>query len=238
MEPTSKWDQSAFDRSLNRYALVCKSRTFPEILNTKGYFIARATTRETGKADAFRIRAQLGQTVRVNYLTKKGKVSVRRVLTLPQGTQHEAPLAALIINARRGRAGEPGLAGKPMDRAIRQLIGARIRSVSFIKAGWIPAIKKFAPLAAKGGAPAMDTSAREFGRPKGDATPAKAGWNIHATLLNLAFGNRTSNRSRSRALAIGTRGLQRGMDLETASMNAYVEARMKPDAVKFNQENK
>lgn len=227
------WDQSVFDKTLKQYLQLNTSRTFPEILNSKAYFIARASTWFTAKADKLRIQTGLGQIVTVNRLNKKGKTVRKRELILVKA-ENNAPLAALIINARRRAAGQPGLKGGEMERAIRKLIGARTRSVAFLKSGWLPAIRTLAPLADRRGAPAQDPAARIIGQPKGTAIPARGGLQIKSTIVNLAFGNRADSESKARAMRVAERGLQRAFDNEVASMNQYFERKMKPDADKFN----
>lgn len=247
------WDQSAFDAALARYIERNRSRTLPQILDTKGYYIARAATRYTAKADRTRIQTSLGQVITVQGTTRNKKTGItkmvkRRKLVLARNNSRSgsAPLAALILQHRRTAGGHHSLFyGKKraagiaaMNQAIKKMIGSRMRSVTFLKSGWLTAIKKLAATAVRSGAPAMDVSARQVGKAKGDAKPAQKGFVIQTQIINLAFGNKTTARARQRALTIATRGLQQAFDSETRSMNDYMDKAMKADADKFNQEQR
>lgn len=227
------WDQSVFDRSLKRYMEVNTKRTFPEILNSKLWFIARASTWFTEKADKMRIQSTLGQFVPVNRINKKGRMVRAREVTLVKG-RNDAPLAALIINKRRRDNGQRALQGPAMEKAIRKMLRARFGSVSFVKSGFLPTIRALASLVDRRGAPQMDTQTRQIGRAKGETTPARPGLNSQAKMVNLAFGNRGDAASKSRALRVGERGLRRGFDNETASMDTYIERKMKAETDRFN----
>src|SRR5205807_1063675 len=96
-----------------------------------------------------------------------------------------APLAALIINARRGAKGQPGLRGPAMEEAINAFVASRLRSIAFLKSGWIGAIKKMIPYADRRGGPRQDRTAKEYGQAKGDAKPSvNSGFKARATIEN------------------------------------------------------
>lgn len=236
-EAKIKWDQTVFNRTLQEYTKVSR-RSLPQILNTKGFFIARKALWHTPKADSYRIKAQLGQFVSVNAIGKKGKIVKRRSLVLAKSRlKNRAPLAAVIINKRLGKEGKKGLHGKRMARAVREMLANRLRGVAFLKSGWLEAIRKLGPLADKSGigkAP-LDRSAKQIGRAKGDARPARESFNPTAVIVNLA----TTARDRKGALVkYGTRPLQVAFDDEAKSMNDYIERKLKPATQKFNQQQK
>lgn len=225
------WDQRKFDEALREYVKV-SSRTLATIINTKAYYIARKALWFTIKSDAWQMKTQLGGIVTVQRLTKKGKLRNRRVLQLKDSRDYDAPLAAVIINARRGRAGDNGLYGKAMDKAIRGLLTARARSIGFIKSGWLPSIQILAPLSDKAGQPQIDREAKQVGRAKGTATPAKPGFDLRAEIVNLASPIRDK---KGALLKYGSEGLTTAFQDETASMWDYIERKMKPDAEAFNR---
>jgi hypothetical protein len=238
----SQWDQRLFDTSLKEYMKV-SARTFAEIINTKGYYVARKALWFTRKAEPGAIRGSLGSLSRS---TIKGPHGRRKTVTRlnlagysPGQKNMLAPLAVLIVQARARNAGHPSpWAGKSreageaaMTAAIRNLIVARIRSISFLKSGWLPAIKEFAPLVKdKAGLP--PASARQVGKPKGKGIPASAGFICRASIENFA---RTIKDPRFSALTRhGAPALQRAFDDEAASMWEYVKGKMEPDATAFN----
>jgi len=237
------WDQKPFDRSLAEYIKVSK-RTVRQIVITKLYFIARKAIWFTRKADIYSIHQRLGGMVKVDRLTKKGKVVKRRVLQLPSSTSQPAPLAVLILMRRWADAGK----GNPfkgqsrragavaMAKATRKFIGASIKSVAFIKSCWLPSVRKLAPEADKKGQPQVDISnATEVGRPKGDAILPTSEAAPVGSIVNMA---NSKHDLRGAVTRFATDGLLQAFSDEAASMDQYVEEHMKPDADKFNQENR
>lgn len=132
-----------FQRTLNKY-LAITSRELPSALNHKMFFIARAASRMSPKANKATLERELGVVgykVKVGKrgkpLTRKGKPRWERVIS------NSATLAALIVNARRGRAGKSGLFGAEMKAAVAKLISSRVLAIGTIKAGWWNAIRAF-----------------------------------------------------------------------------------------------
>ena len=232
MNEETTWDQRKFDELLTLYARWSK-RTHKQIVDTKAYYIARKAVWFTVKADSFTMKSQLGGFIMVSRLTKKGKTVRHRDLQLVMGTKVNAPLAALIINKRRGRSGYPGLYGRDMARAVRNLLAARFRSIAFLKSGWIPAIQILAPLADKQGQPPIDPAGKQIGLPKGDAVPGIEGEVTSAEIWNTAGSARHDIHG---ALAhYGGEGLRIAMADEEASTAEYVERKMMEDARRFNE---
>jgi hypothetical protein len=225
------WDQSKFDSTLEEYSKVSK-RTHAEIVNTKAFYIARKAIWFTPKADSYKMKQQLGGIVTVKAIGRKGKMVKRRQLQLVTASQHAAPLAALIVNARRGKQGMPGLYGKEMEKAIREMLAGRAKSVGFLKSGWLEAVHVLAPLVKdKSGASPSDPAARQVGRPKGDATPAQPGDNPSAEIVNLASARRDY---KGALIRFGEPALQQAITDEEFSMRDYIDSKMKPDADAFN----
>lgn len=227
LKPTIKVDLAEFTRTMREYSRVCKSRTIPEIVNTKAYYIARRAIFETPKADANKIKGQLGKFVTALVANKRGRMVKRRQVDLVQGSQHPAPLAALIINARRGAKGLRGLYGAAMEKAARAFLAARLRSVSFLKSGWLPAVKLLGQVIGKSGGPSMGQRPKQVGQPKGSAMPARSGFRVKATIINAAGGNKNN---RGALLTFGEPALQRAIDAEQASMHQYIEDHLREAA--------
>lgn len=229
----STWDQKKFDVILSNY-LKHTSRSVVTAINTKAYFIARKAVWFTAKADSGKIKSSLGKIVTVQRLNKKGNFVRKRELELVKSERVDAPLAALIINARLGRAKKGGFYGKRMARAIRELLSARLRSVAFIKSGWIPAIKLLAPLADKRGVPGTDPAAKQIGIPKGSAIPANAN---SATIKAVIENNAAAKRDVKDALGkYGGRGLATAFEDEANSMLDYIMSHLKPPTDEANRQ--
>jgi hypothetical protein len=202
---TFRIDRREFDKTLKEYRQYSK-RDMATICNTKAFYIARRATVETQKSKKSQIRADLMAGSRV---------------------APEAPLAALIVQARRAAAGLRGLFGKKMREAVRELI--KNRRVASLASGWIPAIKAFEPLAEKRGAPRQASQAKQVGKPKGYGRPAKEGWFSKAILANLMTAKWDTAGT---AEGVATPALQRAFDAEEASMKGYIERKMKESAQK------
>jgi hypothetical protein len=231
-----RWDQSKFDRTFAR-SLDFTDRDLVTAINTTSYYVARKATWFTHKADRGKIEAALGKRItvpRVSVKFGKARIVNRRELQLTQARDSEAPVAALIINKRRGKGN--GLHGREMVRAIRQMIAARLRSVAYTKSGWIPSIRALSVKAEKAGAPPMDTAAKVYGRAKGSAFPAVS---LHsksaATLINEAWAKHDKNNAFYR---YGSQGLQRAFNDETAHMERRIKEKMLAIANGFNAAQK
>jgi hypothetical protein len=236
----AKWDQRRFDRTFLRY-LQFTSRTFVQAVNTKAYYIARKALWFTHKADRGKVESVLGKYVTTQRTTKKGRVMNRRRLELTKARSHDAPLAAVIINKRRGAkaaGGKGGLYGKAMALAIREMMAARIKSIAYIKSGWLPAIRALAKLADKKGQPAIDSAAKQIGgTPKGSAVPAVLSSSTSAaSIINETWTKHDPNGAAM--MKYGASGLQRAFNDEAASMTQYLKDKMRPAETEFNAANR
>lgn len=208
----SEWDQHRFDEALKAYVMFSR-RTIPQIINTKAYYIARRALWLTGKAKF---------------------TDFDRELKMPGKRDKKAPLAALIINSRRGKDGAKGLYGKDMKAAIRVMLRMRKRSIGFLKAGWLPAIKDIAPFVpSKTGAAPLDRTVKQWSKPRGKGVPAREGLEITATIVNTALALRTSKRD-ALALIAGP-PLEQAFRDETAGMIDYVKAKLATGTAKANR---
>ena len=202
-----KIDDREFKRTLEKYAAVSK-RSIPEIVNTKAFFVARRAVVETEKADSSKVR---------RFFNK--------------GTQE---IVGKIINARRGKAGKKGLYGDAMAEAQMMMKAARLRSIAFIKSGWLPAIKtlekfvKYKRGAARNEEGSATGRAAIVGKPKGRAKPAfGGGWAARAIITNLADARHDT---REALIQKGAPALQKAIQFETNSMKEYILNKMRQDA--------
>jgi len=212
-----------FDATLKKYRAWSK-RDPKKICDTKAFFIARRAVIETPKADKAAMKGDLGRIIK----RKKQAVemSLRTVKRFSRwGMEQHVPLAALIINKRRGKG--RGLYGAEMTEAIRALLAARLRSIAFLKSGWLPAIKTLLGLADTRGAPRLEKAAIQVGQPKGYAVPASEGWTAKATIVNSAIARRDD---KTALYKYGEPALQRAFDAEKKSMLDYMEKKMRETA--------
>lgn len=232
-EPTISWDQSKFDRALTEY-LKYTSRTLVQALNTKGYYIARRALFVTAKVNPARIKAELGRFVFTRKETASGRISRRRTLELaPSRVNPEVSLAEMILIARYRKKGGWPKNRREMDKRIRDLVAARLRSVAFIKSGWLPAIRALAPVADRSGPIPLDNAARQYGAAKGRAIPAGESADVMVTTIeNSALGRPEEKQGLQ---VYGARGLQQAFDHEAASMIEYIEGKLAKGTAEANR---
>ncbi len=199
-----KLDTREFRQTLDLYGKFSK-RDRAVIVNTKAFYIARRAVVETIKADKKNIRA---------FIRAKSGAIVGR-----------------LINKRRGARGEKGLYGDAMAEAVIAVLANRLRSVAFLKSGWLRAIKTLEPLAERirgNSVPRKDSTVKEYGKAKGDARPAREGAIITmATIRNLAIAKHDKHDALGK---FGGPALQRAIDFETRSMNDYIERKLRDAA--------
>ncbi len=229
------FEMTRFTETLAEY-IKYTSRTLTSAINTKAYYVARKAVWFTGKTDKGKMQKDLGGFVRVQRTNKKGKLVTRRQIELTGARDYNAPLAAVIINKRRGLKKQSGLYGRQMAVAIRKMLSARLRSVAFIKSGWLPAIQALAPFAEKKNEPDTDRDAAQVGNAKGRASEARESDLItEATIVNLASAVRDKKNALEK---YGIPGLDQAFNDEAQSMAQYIEDRMKPDADRFNAQQR
>lgn len=217
-----------FRAAMREYKEFTK-RDLATILNTKGFYISRGAVRATYRPTKEKVRRDLEKLFGGKRVSK---VTVTR-FSSSGFTQFQAPLLALIINARRGRKGLPGLYGSAMKKVMDSEVGRRYRSIGFIASGFLQAIKDFEPYAErKGSAPARDSSVKQFGQAKGYGTPARSGgWVVKAIINNSASAHGDTKGALEK---FATAGLQTAVDAEVASMKQYIEQKMQETANKVN----
>lgn len=180
-------NEAEFQAVFRKY-LAVTPRELSQAINQKMFYISRGASRLSPEADKSAIERELGVaghrvmtrktttkhgwagSVRIN--KKTGKAKIERVM------DDRVAWGAMIVNARRGRAGKKGLYGSKMRSAISKMIGKRVRSVGTVQAGWINAIRVF------GKAAGESSYSDNIRRLKGgtSTTVAKPGWNPEASI--------------------------------------------------------
>jgi len=230
---SATWDQSKFDSALARY-IQTSSKDMVTILNTKAYYIARKSLWFTKKAQASDIRAFMSKYVtvttgrRVN--EKTGRMKKFKDYTFEKSSGSEAPVIALIINANRGHAGRKGFKGPDMRKAMEREQGRRMKSIGYIKSGWIYAIRKLEPHSEdKSGS--SDGGVNVRGVPSGHAIIA------NENSMTAVIGNRYHSNwdKRGGFYAVVSKGLQRAFDDEAKSMEQYILKKQKAAAEQLNK---
>jgi len=221
-------DTAHFTRSFERYVQVTQ-RSFVDSVNNKLFMIARKSSWFTTRAAARDITKTLGK---VTYLRQKNLERQYRH-TLRKGSTHtEAPLAALIINARKGEG--KGLYGPAMREAVQKMVMARYVSIAYIASCWIPAIQTLAEVATIRAPNARDDKgAVQIGQVKGRAEVAKPGGDIFEGLIeNEGWTKRDKKGAFEK---YGAAGLQLAIDSEYRDNLDQIAKLMQPAADEFNR---
>ena len=242
MSATFRVNFQDFDRALGQYMQYTK-RSLPDVLNKKGFYIAKKAMENTKIASGEKIRSELGTIVKVKMRvkTKRGMrlKSVKTVsnLTSAGGRRSNQSLAEVILRARYYKKGKEQPTKSALPHHLVKLIGARVRSIAFIKSGWLPAMRKLWPMfdhhLAPGGKPRQ---VKQVGSDKGNAIPARNGWNVKVVIENSATGAGTFGGSAEKGFGAlvkyGEPALQAAVHDETASMKQHTFERMREDAKK------
>jgi len=244
MQATFTVDTTAFQRTLREYAKR-SSKTFQETVNNKAYQLAggfgnkggitRGALQLTYRADPAKIARELSREVKETYRIQKrtGKMRLSRRIKYDKDT-----FAARIINWRRKAKGEQPIWGKELLAAAKKMVGARIRSVAFIKSGWLPAIaqlQRFVPGARPMGQP-YEAGIRIKRNNRGYAIPATQTFQPKARIVNQSMNLKPrvypGRHSPARVMTIAQTGLRKAVALVTADMMNYIKRKMKADAPK------
>lgn len=219
----SKPSRSNFDRTLKDYLRV-NSRSLPEALNEKAYFIAGGAIRNTHKADAAKIRAELGAEM-ASVIGKRGKALKRKKLSFSGG--YSMSLAVAIVVAKLRRAGESIPSASKLAEMGLNLIRSRIRSVAFIRSGWLPALRRLARFSKYG--KIKFEMPKQYGKAKGGVSPATAAQGSFAkcVIWNKAGGE---EKHKGALIRYGTAGLEAAVNEEAVSMRKYIENKLRKNA--------
>ena len=212
-----KLDTKEFDKALEEYIQFSKKAP-SEIINSKLFFIARQATFTTKAADKNAIRAELEAPSRVN---------------------PNISLAIVLSQKREMAKNGQGLPTNKIASAVRKFIGARTRSVNFLRSGWIPGIRILENALKRGDitfarrfAPQQNRAVKEYGETKGNATYARP--NIdrpYGEIENQVQGSSNSDKVHE----IISNGLDIAVAKEVASMRQYIERKYDERIRKFNK---
>jgi hypothetical protein len=212
---------------------VLTKRDMTVALNTKAFYIARGAVVNTHRPEAVQVKAELLALIRDT--NSKGLAGKLKKVTrfMGSGKSYLAPLVALLINARRGKAGQKGLQGADMAKAVKSFIGRSLRSIAAIASGFLPAVKKFEPLAEKiGSAPRRDKDAKQYGQAKGRGIPADPSQWVQMAVIENSASFKGDKKGALEKYAGA--GLERAFADEVKSMAKYIEDKMQRTADTVN----
>ena len=151
------------------------SRSMREFINGQLLGLSAQALKQTKIGDKTKIERALGRLLTENqagkYYGAKQRPDGYFRVKKSDWQRMEGSLAAKIVNSRLVKSGGRPIWGKRLADAANKLIGQKLRSVSFIKSGWIQAIKTMSSVVKEKRTGGND-GARSFGKPKGYAIPA------------------------------------------------------------------
>lgn len=119
-----------------------------------------------------------------------------------------------------------------LEAAVNRFIAAKLRTVAFIRAGWIPAAKKLQKVV-KGGRPKISLSKIRRLPGKGDAVIARETLNTFSEVINKSTSK--SPTSASALFRYGQDGLNKAVSFVTKDMLDYATERLRKNAKTFNR---
>lgn len=235
---------AGFTQSLRKYASLSK-RTPAEICNRKSYMINRRAIWNTRKAEAEKVKQELGAHDATNLVVNK---SGKRKGLFSRARKHATYVfdragdgmsrLERILVARMKKAGQQIPGAEALAELAIKVLKARLRSIAFIKSGFIPARDRFknwclahgVSIGKAGLPPSVGSGIGEpktVGSVKGGASPANFNWYAKATFYNGASAKHDTKGALSK---FGGDGLQQAFAEETADTLQEIERRLKQHA--------
>lgn len=226
MANETKLDVREFQRALVEYIPTTK-KSLAQICNERALNIAARAIPPTPKAEKQKIEALgvVGYTV----LSKKGTRLKRAKAILSVGGRMRDIYVARMI--KRGENPKDLTAKEIADR-VKRALGARLRSIGFIKSGWLPAMKRLGIAAGKQAKLRILGDSKTVGRDKGYAIEAKPGFTPSATIVNMA-GSLTDDNGHA-LVKFGAPALQQAVNAEARELLEHTARKLQADANKIN----
>lgn len=209
MQPTIQLDTRVFNAVFQQYAKHNR-RDWAEICNDKALDVAFRALKETPKADVSGVKAVAQKDwwpkyVAKRIVSKKGVSFTRKVGGVKQKLHYQGR-GYTRDEARKVSAG---------------IIAARVRSLAFLKSGWLPAIQRLWTIVRRAKKFNRGTQgAKRYGVEKGTATVAVAGDHPVAFIVNSTIGIEKH----------GVGPLQRAVDASAADMRVYIGRKLEEAA--------
>lgn len=223
--PTFKADLRALDAEINR-RVIRTGRDLATVVNQTAFNVAARAFHATPPRTSDNGQQMQGVRLAVqNYLRQQlstriklgtsGKRKGKRFRF--KARNKELQRVHLILNARRGKAGKPGLYGKAMLRASGGFVKKARAGVGFLKSVWLPVLRGlWGVVKFRGFAKGTSTVARWANSAgSGTATAAKPGATVAAIL---SVSAKVKGAQDARAGAVMTRAVNEAVVAETREM--------------------
>lgn len=241
MRPTIKIDSTQWKAAANEL-FKTSSRTCVDFTNGQALKVATESIRETEKANRVQIDYEMGVLSKQETL-RGGKAGQKGWVRITKRKLKEDSFAERIVAKRFQETGSWfGLKGKTLKEKARALIAAKVRSVGFIKSGWIPSVQKLSALVYKKpkGLTGKVGDAKQVGQPKGFCIPAKFTLRsqIFATIGNTALLAKskysTWHGKAGNPMPVAEKGLQSALNKAAKDMIEELKRRLDPDFKKVS----
>jgi hypothetical protein len=217
------------------------SRTCVDFINGQALKVTSLAIKLTGRADARKIERELGavgRSVSFKKMTRgknKGKTrTVRGDYTLGG----EDTLAHRILIARRIKTGKFGVHGQLLADKARNLIRARVASINFVRAGWIPALKQlWMAVRTKPRVSSTSDGAKQRGQSKGGARKSVFSLRsiIQAEIWNSALNKvAVPPETKGNPMKTAQEGLRKALAESAKDMMAELARRLNPELRKVS----
>ena len=235
MVPTITVDDRAW-RQAARELFQTSSRSLVDFINGQALNVSINAFRETEKANKDAIAHRLGaignEVKQVSRGKNKGQFRKGAMIV------KEDSFAARILVKRLKDTGKWGIKGTTLAERARNLISAAMRSVNFIRSGWIPCMNTLWNITHDKSRSLQRSSGgiRVYGKPKGKVRPArfKLRSEIICEIENTA-GKVNEGRPPAPGgdpMPVAVRGLQKALGMSAANMIEELARRLKRDWAK------
>jgi len=241
MKPTIRIDSREWQRAANEL-FQTSSRSCVDFTNGQALRVASWAIPETEKANRVKIEHIMG-ILSSTERRRGGRAGAKGWVRITKRVMKENSFAERIVAKRFQETGSWfGLKGKTLAEKAKSLVAAKVRSVGFIKSGWIQAVRTLSGIVYKKprGLTGRIADAKQYGQVKGYAIAATFGIKskIQATIVNTALTTQgkfsTWHGGSGDPLPVAERGLQKSINRATADMIQTLEKRLQPDFKKFN----
>jgi hypothetical protein len=241
MKPTIIIDSRQWQKAAKEL-FETSSRSCVDFTNGQALRVASLAIKETEKANRVEIERIMGvlsskQTIRGGKAGAKGWV---RITKRKIGADS---FAARIVAKRFRETGSWfGLKGKTLEQKALKLIAAKVKSVGFIKSGWIPSVQTLSAVVYQKprGLSGSVSGSKIVGAKKGYAVPARFGFRskIEAVIANTALNQSSKFSSwhgkKGNPMPVAEKGLQRALNLAAQDMIQKLAERLNPDFKKVS----
>lgn len=221
----SQWRQAAAE------LFKTSSRELEDFINGQALKVSIEAIRNTEKANTAQIAHQLGQigtSLKEVKSRKTGRIEKRRGTMIVK----EDSYAERILATRKKLTGSWGFKAKTIEEAVRKFIARSVQTVAFIKSGWIPSRTALFRVVKKKPTNATRVAdAKQHGKPKGYAIPARFSWTkaVQSIIANTALKDDGLPPSRTHnPMPVAEAGLSKAMQIARLDMMNELARRLQP----------